>query len=79
MLIGNKKDLRNDEATLYELAKRELEPVKAQEGLDMAIAIGAFHYVECSAKSKEGIRKVIETIAHAVLMFNIKHKKCIIM
>ena len=79
MLIGNKIDLRTDEATIHELAKRELEPVKAEEGLDIAKTIGAFAYVECSAYSKEGVKKVIETIGHAILMIEMRHKRCIIL
>ena len=34
--MGNKKDLRNDEAIKRELAKMKLEPVKAEEGRQMA-------------------------------------------
>ena len=36
ILVGNKKDLRNDEAIKRELAKMKLEPVKAEEGRQMA-------------------------------------------
>ena len=36
ILVGNKKDLRNDEAIKRELAKLKLEPVKAEEGRQMA-------------------------------------------
>ena len=76
MLVGNKKDLRNDKATIHELTKRELEPVKAEEGHAMAETIGAYAYVECSAFSKEGVREVLETAAHAILMNEMNHKEC---
>ncbi|KAB0397006.1 hypothetical protein E2I00_000589 [Balaenoptera physalus] len=54
ILVGNKKDLRNDEHTRRELAKMKQEPVKPEEGRDMANRIGAFGYMECSAKTKDG-------------------------
>uniref|UniRef100_A0A8C0S4X7 Ras homolog family member A n=1 Tax=Canis lupus familiaris TaxID=9615 RepID=A0A8C0S4X7_CANLF len=44
ILVGNKKDLRNDEHTRRELAKMKQEPVKPEEGRDMANRIGAFGY-----------------------------------
>ena len=37
------------------------EPVKPEEGRAMAEKINAFAYLECSAKSKEGVREVFET------------------
>ena len=37
-----------------ELAKMKQEPVRSEEGRDMANRISAFGYLECSAKTKEG-------------------------
>lgn len=67
ILVGNKKDLRNDPATMRELAKMKQEPVKPEEGRAMAEKINAFAYLECSAKSKEGVREVFETATRAAL------------
>ncbi|XP_062380840.1 rho-related GTP-binding protein RhoA-C-like [Sardina pilchardus] len=67
ILVGNKKDLRYNEHTCQELAKRKQEPVKQQEGRDMANRIKAFGYVECSAKTMEGVREVFELAARAAL------------
>jgi len=67
ILVGNKKDLRNDPATMRELAKMKQEPVKPEEGRAMAEKISAFAYLECSAKSKEGVREVFETATRAAL------------
>ncbi|KAG5264121.1 hypothetical protein AALO_G00272370 [Alosa alosa] len=67
ILVGNKKDLRNDEHARRELAKRNQEPVKQEEGWDMAIRIDAFGYMECSAKTMEGVREVFELAARAAL------------
>jgi Ras family protein A len=43
------------------------EPVKPEEGRAMAEKINAFAYLECSAKSKEGVREVFETATRAAL------------
>ena len=43
------------------------EPVKPEEGRAMAEKISAFAYLECSAKSKEGVREVFETATRAAL------------
>ena len=67
VLVGNKKDLRTDEATIHELAMKQQEPVKVEHGHAMAEKIGAYAYVECSAKSMEGVKEVFERAAYAVL------------
>lgn len=67
VLIGNKKDLRNDEATKKELMKMRQEPVRPEQGRAMADKIGAYAYLECSAKTKEGVRAVFETATRGAL------------
>ncbi|XP_068568589.1 rho-related GTP-binding protein RhoC-like isoform X2 [Cebidichthys violaceus] len=74
ILVGNKKDLRNDEHTQIELAKMKQEPVKTEEVKDMAGRIGAFGYLECSAKTKDGVREVCEMATRAALQVH-KAKK----
>ncbi|CAH8454075.1 unnamed protein product [Dicrocoelium dendriticum] len=51
--VGNKKDLRNDESVRADLKRLGLQPVSYE--------------AECSAKTKEGVRKVFETATRAVL------------
>jgi len=75
ILVGNKKDLRNDPNTIKELAKMKQEPVKPEDGRTMAEKINAFAYLECSAKSKEGVREVFETATRAALQVKKKKKK----
>ncbi|KFQ55151.1 Transforming protein RhoA [Pelecanus crispus] len=95
ILVGNKKDLRNDEHTRRELAKMKQagahrcgfgllspvpsvllqEPVKPEEGRDMANRIGAFGYMECSAKTKDGVREVFEMATRAALQARRGKKK----
>ncbi|TMS34545.1 hypothetical protein L596_002114 [Steinernema carpocapsae] len=77
ILVGNKKDLRNDPQTLRELAKMKQEPVKPDQGRAIAEQIGAFDYIECSAKTKDGIREVFEKATQAALQQKKrKNKKC---
>ena len=75
ILVGNKKDLRNDEQTKWELQKQKQEPVKREDGDEMSQKINAFAYLECSAKSKEGVREVFETATRAALQSKKKKKK----
>eukprot|EP00106_Octopus_bimaculoides_P001071 XP_014768513.1 PREDICTED: ras-like GTP-binding protein RHO isoform X3 [Octopus bimaculoides] len=79
ILVGNKKDLRNDETTRRELAKMKQEPVRADDGKAMSEKIGAFSYLECSAKTKEGVREVFETATKAALQVKKKKRgRCIL-
>ena len=74
ILVGNKKDLRNDENTKRELMKMKQEPVRPEEGRAMAEKINAYSYLECSAKTKEGVREVFETATRAALQTKKKKK-----
>ena len=73
ILVGNKKDLRNDDNTKRELQKMNQAPLKADEGKRMADTIGAVAYLECSAKTKEGVREVFEQATKAALI--VRRKK----
>jgi len=74
ILVGNKKDLRNDVNLQQELAKLKQEPVRVEQGREMASKIQAFSYLECSAKSKDGVREVFETATRAALQVKKKKK-----
>ena len=67
ILVGNKKDLRNDENVKRELAKMKQEPVKAEDGSSMCERIDGVAYLECSAKTKEGVREVFIRATRAAL------------
>ena len=67
ILVGNKKDLRNDENVKRELAKMKQEPVKFEEGSSMCERIDGVAYLECSAKTKEGVREVFIRATRAAL------------
>ncbi|KAG1148817.1 hypothetical protein G6F37_003848 [Rhizopus arrhizus] len=84
LLVACKKDLRNDPAKIEELRKTSQKPVATEEGMSVAQKIGAYKYIECSAKTGEGVREVFEHATRAALMAN-KHpgknkkKKCVIL
>jgi len=75
ILVGNKRDLRQDPSTVNELKKMKQEPVRIEEGKSMSEKIGAYAYLECSAKTKEGVRDVFETATRAALSIKRKARK----
>ncbi|MEE6513021.1 hypothetical protein FKM82_020442, partial [Ascaphus truei] len=75
ILVGNKKDLRNDEQNRSAVLSVPQELVKPEEGRDMANRIGAFGYMECSAKTKDGVREVFEMATRAALQCRRGKKK----
>lgn len=60
LLVGNKKDLRDDPDTVEILRERRQSPVSYQEGLAVAKKIKAKGYIECSAKDNVGVSDVIQ-------------------
>ncbi|KAJ8046494.1 Rho-related GTP-binding protein RhoA-C [Holothuria leucospilota] len=75
ILVGNKKDLRHDANTKRELASMKQAPVQTEEGRSMAEQINAYAYLECSAKSNEGVREVFEMATRAALQKRKRGKK----
>ena len=51
------------------------EPVKPEEGHAMAQKIGAHAYLECSARTKDGVREVFETATGAALQVKKRRRK----
>ncbi|KAI8149364.1 P-loop containing nucleoside triphosphate hydrolase protein [Fennellomyces sp. T-0311] len=68
LLVACKKDLRNDPHTIEELRKTSQRPVTYEEGMAVAQKIGAYKYLECSAKDGDGVREVFENATRAALM-----------
>jgi Ras homolog gene family, member A len=64
-LVGCKKDLRNDEETLRDLARGFQVPVTTEQGKEMAKAIGA-EYFECSSKTGEGVRELFARVTENI-------------
>jgi len=67
ILVGTKKDLRDDEATLSYLKEKNLEPISFDAGVQMAKDIGAVKYLECSALTQRGLKNVFDEAIRAVL------------
>jgi len=67
VLVGCKRDLRQDEATRQGLAARKLKMPSGDEIRSMGDRVGAAASLECSAKTKEGVRDVFEAAARAAL------------
>jgi len=61
--------------SLTVLALTLQEPVKPEEGRDMANRISAFGYLECSAKTKDGVREVFEMATRAALQVRKRKKR----
>ncbi|KAL3962292.1 hypothetical protein PCL_06937 [Purpureocillium lilacinum] len=83
ILVGCKKDLRYDPKVTEELRKTSQKPVTAEEGEEVRKKIGAYKYLECSAKTNEGVREVFEHATRAALLSRSSrkssHKKCLVL
>lgn len=55
LLLGLKKDLKEDEKTIEELAKTKKTLVPLEKANELASSIGAFDVYECSAKEDDGV------------------------
>ena len=71
VISANKVDLRQDQQTIDALKNINSGPVKRCDGEAVCQRIGAVEYLECSAKTKRGVREVFEAAARAA----IKHKR----
>ncbi|GCC27832.1 ras homolog gene family, member Gd [Chiloscyllium punctatum] len=72
LLVGTKKDLRNDSETIKKLKEQSLSPTTMHQGVTLAKQIRAVKYLECSALNQDGIREVFVEAVRAVLY---PHKK----
>ena len=75
ILVGTKKDLRNDDECRERLAEQNMKPVSTAEGQMMALRIQAHAYIECSAITREGVQDVFEVAARAALQRRYRTKR----
>lgn len=66
ILVGNKKDMRNDPDVLENLNEYNLKPVTYEEGYELSQKIGAYEFFECSSKTRESVGKVFQSAARAI-------------
>ncbi|KFO86316.1 Rho-related GTP-binding protein RhoB, partial [Buceros rhinoceros silvestris] len=67
ILVGTKIELRSDEGIKNKLTTAGNKPITTTEGKALAASIGAYAYLECSAKTKEGVDTVLEIISQCAL------------
>ena len=68
LLVGLKKDLRDDPMAVEEMRKKSLKFLTPRDGSDMASTIGARKYLECSSLTGEGVDDVFEAATRAALL-----------
>ncbi|MCJ1238973.1 Rho GTPase [Varicellaria rhodocarpa] len=68
LLVGLKKDLRDDPLAQEEMRKKSLHFTSTKEGSDAAHEIGARKYLECSSLTGEGVDDVFEAATRAALL-----------
>ncbi|KAF7895072.1 hypothetical protein EAF00_006886 [Botryotinia globosa] len=68
ILVGLKKDLREDPVAREEMRTKSLEFVGTKEADDIAKAIGARKYLECSSLTGDGVDDVFEAATRAALL-----------
>jgi Rho family protein len=77
ILVGLKKDLRDDPLAQEEMRKKSLRFITPKEGNDIAQEIGARRYLECSSLTGEGVDDVFEAATRAaLLMFERSERGC---
>jgi len=69
ILVGTKMDLKNDENTLREVEKMGNAVVTPEDGEHLAKKIRAERFMECSAKTGEGLKEVYDAAIIAVMMY----------
>ncbi|NXW99585.1 RHOA protein, partial [Larus smithsonianus] len=67
ILVATKIELRGDESITKKLTIPGNESINTTEGKALAASIGAYAYLECSAKTKEGVDTALEIISQCAL------------
>ncbi|KAF4306579.1 Ras GTPase [Botryosphaeria dothidea] len=68
ILVGLKKDLRDDPLAQEEMRKKSLKFTTPKAGNDMKDEIGARKYLECSSLTGDGVDDVFEAATRAALL-----------
>lgn len=67
LLVGTKKDLRNDPEIQKKLKEQNQTTITQQQGAALARQIQAIKYLECSALNQDGIKEVFSEAVRAFL------------
>ena len=79
VLVGTKKDLRDDQRTVKELKEKGQTPITYPQGLKLGKEVGAVKYMECSAFTQKGLKAVFDEAIRVTLQpkkVTKKTKKC---
>ena len=68
ILVGLKKDLRDDPVAVEEMRKRSEKFLTPEQGEDARRRIGAKKYLECSSLTGEGVDDVFEAATRQSLL-----------
>lgn len=79
LLIATKIDLRSDPQIRQQLARDKETAIRPEEGKAMADKVQAWAYLECSAKTREGVRAVFDNATLAALQKKRRRKGCTIL
>ncbi|KAL8277496.1 hypothetical protein RQP46_010126 [Phenoliferia psychrophenolica] len=75
LLVGCKKDLREDPKVVEELRAGGKRPISWKEGEEVRRQIGAKRYLECSALTGEGVHQVFDAATRLALAKRPEGKK----
>ena len=67
VLVATKADLQLDVETVARLGEKGLAPLTTEQGQQLAKAVGAAAFVECSALTQKGLKSVFDEAARAHL------------
>ena len=79
LLIATKIDLRSDPQIRQQFAREKETVIRPEEGKAMADKVQAWAYLECSAKTREGVRAVFDNATLAALQKKRRRKGCTIL
>jgi Ras-related C3 botulinum toxin substrate 1 len=76
VLVGTKSDERYNNKTLELLYSKNMNIISYEQGMMKAKEINAVKYLECSAKTQNGLKEVFDqAIKSSLIKINIKKKK----
>ncbi|KAG4101502.1 rho family small GTP binding protein cdc42 [Neocallimastix lanati (nom. inval.)] len=67
LLVGTQIDRLTEESTLSQLAKNNEKPISEEQGQRLAKEMKAVKYVQCSARTQEGLKNVFDEAIIAAL------------